>query len=83
MYLGDWKLALILRVIRKCFTKEVTFQQTNKEDNRGGFMTVERETGIGEWKIVAKVRMSLTSFEVPVEEWGRAKSSEVKEIVMG
>ena len=46
-------------------------------------MTVERETGIGEWKIVAKVRMSLTSFEVPVEEWGRAISSEVKEIVMG
>lgn len=46
-------------------------------------MIVEREIGIGEWKIVVKVRMSFIFFEVLVEEWGRVKSSEVKEIVMG
>lgn len=50
MCLGELELALILRVSRKCLANEVTFQQTNKEDNRGGFATVEKEAGIGNGK---------------------------------
>ena len=71
MYLGNWKLALILRVSRKCLTIEVTFQQTKKTTEEG-LRLLRRKKVLGmenwEWKIVPKVRMSLTSFQVALEE---------------
>lgn len=39
--------------------------------------------GIGEYKVVSDVRMSLTSFKVPVKKRGRVVSGEVREAAMG